>query len=205
MVRRLFVVLALAAISFTGISSALASPASAAPPSAIQQCMNGGWHTLTDGSGQPFKNQGQCISSAVHHPVGLADLTGSFSGTTTWTFGNSCGLINQVFDATYPGSFAVKAVMLHIGGCVAIGGSAFPYNGTFGIATNIGTLNGDAAGVVPTVAAPQPVDIELTLTVTSGTGAFAATTGTIRVSILWSTYVTGVPSTYPVTGSVTIP
>ena len=42
-------------------------------------------------------------------------------------------------------------------------------------------------------------NFELTLTVLSGTGAFAGTTGTINVSIIL------MPGTTSVTGSVTIP
>ncbi len=174
-------------------------------PVSVGLCQHGGWQSLSNAQGQPFSNQGQCISYFIHYPVSLADLAGSFSGTTTWTFGNGCGFVNQVFDAAYPGSSAVGAVMLHVGGCVVFSGNPLPYNGTFTIATNVGTLSGDVAGLIPNVGAPAPADIELTLTVNSGTRVFAATTGTIQVSILWSIYVPGVPSTYPVTGSVTIP
>ncbi len=39
-------------------------------PTAKQQCKDGGWRTLTDASGQPFKNQGQCIAYTNHDPNG---------------------------------------------------------------------------------------------------------------------------------------
>jgi hypothetical protein len=176
-------------------------------PASVALCQHGGWQSLSNMQGQPFRNQGQCISYFIHNPVSLADLSGSFSGTTTWTFGNGCPLVNQIFDASYPGSSAVGAVMLQVGGCVdVVTASQYSYTGTFTIATNVGTLSGNAAGLANVgVGAQPPVDFELTLTVVSGTGAFAATTGTIHVSIVWSVYVSGVPSTYPVTGSVTIP
>jgi hypothetical protein len=35
-------------------------------PISKDQCKQGGWRTLTDDAGQPFKNQGQCVSFVVH-------------------------------------------------------------------------------------------------------------------------------------------
>jgi hypothetical protein len=200
MIRRLLASVFLAAFPVVVIPIAVTSlgaRAGAAPPSAVQQCKDGGWQTLTDASGQTFKNQGQCISYFIHHPVTIADLAGTFSGTTSFTFGTGgCAFVEQVFDATYPGSSAVGSVTLHLDGCVMIG-SPFTYTGTFAITTSAGTLSGNAAGPINNVLSP-PVDFELTLTVLSGTGAFAATTGTIHVSIQWS-------GGTPVTGSVTVP
>jgi hypothetical protein len=187
-------------IAFTSMGA----QAGAAPPTAVQQCKDGGWQTLTDASGQPFNNQGQCISFAIHHPVSLADLAGSFSGTTSFTFGTGGCAIEQVFDATYPGSSAVGSVTLHLDGCVILIGNPFTYAGTFTIATSVGTLAGNAAGPINNLPAIPgiPVDFELTLTVLSGTGAFAATTGMMHVTISWPPPF-GNPS--GVTGSVTVP
>jgi len=36
-------------------------------PANADNCKNGGWQNLTDGSGQAFKNQGQCVSYAQHN------------------------------------------------------------------------------------------------------------------------------------------
>jgi hypothetical protein len=36
-------------------------------PTDKDQCKNGGWQNLTDNNGQPFTNQGQCVSSANHN------------------------------------------------------------------------------------------------------------------------------------------
>jgi hypothetical protein len=200
MVRRLLASVFLAAFPVLVIPIAVTSmgaQAGAAPPTAVQQCQNGGWQTLTDASGQRFTNQGQCISYFIHHPVSLADLAGTFSGTTSFTFGTGgCSFVEQVFDATYPGSPAVGSVTLHLDGCVTVG-SPFTYAGTFTITTSAGTLAGTEVGPVNNVLSP-PVDFELTLTVLSGTGAFAGSTGTITVSIQWS----GGTS---VSGSVTVP
>ena len=215
MIRRLLASVFLAAFPVVVIPIAVTSMgarAGAAPPTAVQQCKDGGWRTLTDASGQPFKNQGQCISYFIHSPVTLADLTGPFSGTTSFALETaSCSLAEQSFDATYPGSSAVGSVTLHLVGCAnpataappGIEQSQFTYTGTFTIATTVGTLAGVANGPVYAVF-PTPVDFELTLTVLSGTGAFAGTTGTIHASIQWCGC--GAPgASIPVTGSVTVP
>jgi hypothetical protein len=205
-VRRLLARVFLAAFPVVVIPIAVTSmgaPAGAAPPTAVQQCKNGGWQTLTDASGQPFRNQGQCISYFIHNPVSLADLAGSFSGTQSLTFGTGgCSFVEQLFDATYPGSSAVGSVNLHLDGCVILG--SFPtvtYAGTFTTATSAGTLSGNAAGPINNLLGSGPVDYELTLTVLSGTGTFAGTTGTIHVSVQWPPP----PFGPPVTGTVTVP
>jgi hypothetical protein len=36
-------------------------------PSSTHDCRNGGWQHVVDENGQPFRNQGHCISWVVHH------------------------------------------------------------------------------------------------------------------------------------------
>ena len=36
------------------------------PPTSKDDCKNGGWQTRTNAAGEPFKNQGQCVSSTNH-------------------------------------------------------------------------------------------------------------------------------------------
>src|SRR5580704_16536035 len=153
MVRRSLASVFLAAFPVVVIPIAVTSigaRAGAAPPIAVQQCKDGGWQTLTDASGQPFRNQGQCISYFIHNPVSLADLAGSFSGTTSFTFGTGgCSFVEQIFDATYPGSSALGSVTLHLDGCVTpvmIPPERFTYAGTFTFATSVGTIAGNASG-----------------------------------------------------------
>jgi hypothetical protein len=108
--------------------------------------------------------------------------------------------LEQIFDATYLGSSAVGSVTLHLDGYLTVGNPS-TYAGTFTIATNVGTVAGNAAGPIYNVVPGFiPYDYELTLTVLSGTGAFGVTTGTIHVSVLWPP-----PFGPPVTGSVTVP
>jgi hypothetical protein len=208
MVRRLLASVFLAAFPVVVIPVAVTSmgaPAGAAPPTAVQQCKNGGWQRFTDASGQPFENQGRCISYFIHNPISLADLAGSFSGTESFTFGTGgCAFVEQVFDATYPGSSAVGSVTLHLDGCIILG--SFPtvsYAGTFAITTSVGTLAGAAAGPINNLLnTGPPVDYELTLKVLSGTGTFAGATGTMHLSMEWPQ---PPPFGPPVTGSVTVP
>jgi hypothetical protein len=155
--------------------------------------MNGGWQTLTDASGQPFANEGLCIASAIHHPVSLADLAGSV-GVPLGTFGFSASGCSSVqvpldFYATYPGSSAVGNVTIQINGCLTELGLPNPstFVGTFTITTNVGTVNGTVAGEFGAVATSPPqapyVAATLTLTVSSGSGRFTGTTGTLNVSL----------------------
>jgi hypothetical protein len=200
MVRRVLtsVLLALVPALAVPIAIAPAAPGGAAPPGSIQQCMNGGWQTLTDASGQPFTNQGLCIDFAIHHPVSLADLaTSSFSGTTSLDGVDGCGVIFQTFDGSYPASGSVGTVNLHISGCVFL---AFSYSGSFTITTSVGTLSGSASGPVSinlSNVPPGPYVYDLTLSVMNGTGSFAGTSGSLHVLI------TAQPPSLAVSGSVT--
>jgi hypothetical protein len=208
MVRRLLASLFLAAFPVVVVPIAvtsMAAQAGAASPIAVQQCKDGGWQTRTAASGQSFRNQGQCVSYFSHNPVSLGDLTGPFSGTTSWTIGTGgCSFVHQVFDTTYPGTSTVGSVTLHLDGCADIIPSPWTYTGTFTIATSVGTLAGNVAGLLLNVVNSFPTDWELTLTVDSGSGAFAVTTGAIHVSIKWVGGGTPGVST-AVTGLVTVP
>ena len=192
MVRRLFAGLALGLVMvpFIAIPTALAPGAGAAPPASIQQCMNDGWQTLTSETGQPFPNQGLCIAFVIHHPVSLDDLAGSITnGSFSAVAG--CGFLEGTFLATYPGSGAVGTVTLQMDGCFPspiFPPAPLPFSGTFGVTTNVGTLNGTVAGQLTNVALPTgiwPASATFVLTVTSGTDLFTGTTGTLNVSLQW--------------------
>jgi hypothetical protein len=158
------------------------------------QCKQGGWQSLTDGQGQPFRNQGQCISYAIHHPVSLSDLAGSLTGTASLVSvgPDGCSFLDMTFDATYPGSSAVGTVMLQMHGCVSLvfPPAPIPFGpGEFALTTNVGTLKGTAAGPITSVIVPPfslfPASATLTLIATSGTGDFTEMTGTLNVSLQW--------------------
>jgi hypothetical protein len=189
---------------------AAATPASAAPPAAVRQCMKGGWRTLTDASGHPFRNQGQCIAFVIRHPVSLADLTDptAFTGTAAFTpEANGCSFEYQTFDASYPGSAAVGTVDLHIAGCVIQenfqGDTEFPftYTGTFTLTTNVGSVSGSTVGGV-SITASLGLMYTPTLTVTSATGSFAGSTGALLFS---ATPNSANQSPTPFVGSVSLP
>ncbi len=168
-------------------------------PLSVGLCQHGGWQSLTNVQGQPFGNQGQCITYLMHNPVSVADLAGSFTGTTPVPFPqHGCGpteALPQSFDAIYPGRSAVGAVDLGISNCTPANPSGY----AFSIATIFGTLNGVVTGPF------MSPDFELTLTVVSGTGAFAAMTGTINVSIQETGVLIDDGRFEVVTGSVTVP
>lgn len=204
MVRRLLASVFLAVFPVLVIPIAVTSigaRAGAAPPTPVQQCKDGGWQTLTDASGQPFRNQGQCIAFAIHHPVSLADLANpSFTGTQT-SGGLSCPTqVHQAFDAVYPGSAAVGNVTLHIDGCVDVPNPQSTYAGSFTITTGVGTLSGSASGpVVLQLGSPILVLFHITLTVNAGTGSFAGTTGSLLFSTTFE-----LPQGPSIVGSVSV-
>jgi hypothetical protein len=198
----LLAVLPLLAIPIAMVSTA--PPVGATTPPSIKNCMNGGWQSLTNAAGQPFANQGQCISFAIHNPVNLADLAGtSVTGTTFFTpFSNGCSFVFQEFDAAYSGSATVGTVNLHIAGCV--NSSTTNYAGSFSLTTAAGIVAGSAAGpITETVIGGSVVilDYQVTLTVSTATGAFSGMTGTLHFLTMWD--VTHAPPTF--SGSVTVP
>ncbi len=170
-------------------------------PTTKQQCMNGGWQTLTNAAGQPFRNQGQCIAFALHHPVSLADLTNpSFAGVQT-SGGLSCPQVHQAFDAVYPGSAAVGNVALHIDGCADVPNPQSTYAGSFTITTGAGTLSGSASGPVALqLGSPILVLFDITLAINAGTGVFAGTTGSLLFSTTFE-----LPQGASIVGSVSVP
>lgn len=193
MLRRLLASIALAAVPLFAIPTALVPVAGAAPSGPIQGCMNGGWQTITDVSGQPFKSQGECIAYAIQHPVSLADLaSSSVSGTLMSGLGPT-GCINEdaTLSATFPGSSAIGAVTLQMPGCLLFDVPNFPlaigFSGTFTITTKVGALSGTVAGGFRNVFVspfnPQPVTAGFTLTATSGTGLFMGATGTLNLAL----------------------
>ena len=59
-------------------------------PIAVQHCKDGGWRTLTDASGQPFKNQGRCISYFIHN------LASGWSIQSTPNANTGLNILNKV-------------------------------------------------------------------------------------------------------------
>ena len=162
---------------------------------------NGSYVLVSEALNSAGSTFGSGVSVTVGNAVSVADLAGSFPGTVSFTLGTGgCDFLEQVFDATYPGSSAVGSVTLHLDGCVPAE-PPFTYTGTFTVTTSVGTLAGNAAGTDSNLAGPPPYFSDLTLTVLSGTGGFAGTTGTTGVSMQTS----GGANPALVTGSVTVP
>jgi hypothetical protein len=191
MIRRTLAVFAFAMVSLVFAPVAFAPGAGASTAAPVQQCMNDGWRILTDASGQPFGNQGQCIAYANHHPVTLADLASSapFSVTATSVVAG-CESAQVTFEAVYPGDPRVGTVHLQVSGCVSF--TLESYEGSFTMTSEVGTLSGTAAG--PVVLGNQL----LTLHIDAATGLFAGTTGILGFSISPFTVL-------PFFGTVTVP
>jgi streptogramin lyase len=121
------------------------------------------------------------VTVTVANP-GLADLANSsFTATATGSRGSGCLIVYLNFDAVYPGSAAVGNVTLHIAGCVS---DPYTYVGTFTITTGVGTLSGSAPGTVTEqiVGGDLQESYQINLSVTTATGSFSGTTGTLLFS-----------------------
>ena len=194
-----------AVVGLAGMQPGDAAETPARVPTRATDCHDGGWRTVVDDQGQPFRNQGHCVSWVIHHPhvFGLSDLTGSFTGTSVFNFSQAgCSFVHQVLDATYPGSNAVGNVMLHVDACVDLptsGFNPFPMTGTFTITTAVGTLSGTASGSQTVFTNPVPITV--TLAPTAGDGVFSAPSGALQMNALWNSSGTaGAPE--PITGTV---
>jgi hypothetical protein len=149
------------------------------------------WNTTTVPNGsytllsEAFNSTGSAFSPGVNITVanpGLADLANSsFTATATASPGGGCGIAHLNFDAVYPGSAAVGNVTLHIAGCVS---DPVTYVGTFTITTGVGTLSGSAPGTVTEqeVGVDLEQSYQINLSVTTATGSFSGTTGTLLFS-----------------------
>jgi hypothetical protein len=130
------------------------------------------------------------VGAAASSPLSVADVASlsSFSGTVSSQSGaNGCSYDFLTFTGSYPGSAAVGTVKLNVAGC--FDSDANSYSGSFTITTGVGTLSGSASGPVvitysssgiPPVETPVSDNFELRLSVTAGTGSFAAVTGTLQ-------------------------
>jgi hypothetical protein len=184
-------------------STAAGAVDSTSLPSSARACLGGGWRSLSDAQGRPFQNQGKCVAFMVRHPVALADLAGSYVGGTGSAVqnGGTCRPVGLdfylKFDTTYTGSAAVGTVALHLEGCADFSNDNF-MAGTFSLSTNVGSVSGTAEGSVTATLDRNNVTVDLSLdfTVTSGTGAFSTTTGTLIFSQHG-------PPFAPVTGTIT--
>jgi hypothetical protein len=143
-----------------------------------------------------------CVKPPPPQPVTFADLSGSFSGTSTLPGSADCSdppVNSQDFDAEYRVENTAKKVELHIRGCVDPGTETWD-RGMFTIDTKVGTIQGSASGSIVGTSVGFAIDLELVAT--SGTGRFEGENGTADVSIEWREIALGVTS---MTGSLTAP
>ena len=111
------------------------------------------------------------------------EVTGPFTGTTSFGAGQGCSFVRGVFDGTYqPG--AQKAGSFHVDICLRfMDTNVFPVNGTFQLTTRTGaTLAGTVTGAMTITGGGGTIgDLDFTLTVTEGTRQFSHATGAIAM------------------------
>ena len=83
MARRMWPLPALAVLA----AGLVLSPAQGAPNPQKERCKNEGWRTVTHDGGQPFRNQGECVSFVNHG--GQFDSAGTTTGGGTATGGGT--------------------------------------------------------------------------------------------------------------------
>ena len=150
---------------------------------------------ITSSLAIPVALDSVCDPAGGSPPVSLADVVSAspFSGMAT-SPANGCSAPQgaaQDFDASYAGSPNVGSVALHIAGCLgnsSISSSGLGFNnGSFTITTNVGTLSGSASGPETFQGASHTLlFVQLALSVQSGTGSFAGTTGSLQFETLLS-------------------
>jgi hypothetical protein len=114
------------------------------------------------------------------------EVSGAFTGTTSWEPLPQCPVVHQVFDATYDAE-AGGVGTFHVDICVLLPtpeDPAFPVDGSFVLTTPSGaTLIGTVTGTVLFVG--FAAELDFTLTATGGTGQFQDVTGTIALDGTW--------------------
>jgi hypothetical protein len=107
-------------------------------------------------------------------PVTLADLNGSFTGTTFYNNEPGCPLAHEFFEGEYEvPNLVVREVEIDLEGC--INATITTYAGTFTIDTDAGTLTGFVGGTLRLVGTGYWHDLRLR--VDSATGRFESTVG----------------------------
>ena len=146
---------------------------------------NGSYVLVSYASGPGGSTASSGVSITVANP-GLADLANSsFAFTASDAVGgNGCSFVYGAFDAVYPGSAAVGNVTLHIAGCVL---DPYTYAGSFTITTGVGTLSGSATGSITYIGDTLESSYLITLSVTTATGSFSGTTGSLGFSAPYQT------------------
>jgi hypothetical protein len=141
----------------------------------------------------------------------LADLDGGISGnlngsslSATNLAGNAAGAAGT--ETLQTGTFTIEGFSNSECPANPLMNTCVDVSGTFTITTSVGTLSGTLTGGVgedissgPSGPQIAPVDGELALTVTSGTGQFASATGTLDAVFTFP----GMPGSVDFTGTIT--
>ncbi len=128
--------------------------------------------------------------------------SGTFTGTTTYQFDTvGCTFVEQEFTGSWVRRQGAPGGTFELTGCVAIGGSSFPYSGTFLLTTQGGAeLRGTVRGTISTSNNPAPLDF--TLTVTEASKRFRGASGKIVLDGEWDFTVGPLFGPNPISGSL---
>jgi hypothetical protein len=183
--------------AITGSLDTASAASPVRPPLSLPQGGNGQGQNQCGNQG----GNGQSQSTAKCKPrLTLADLAGGISGTLNGSSLSASNLHGNAAGAA--GTEMLQTGTLNIEGfsnsdCPdnALIDLCLDVSGTFTITTRVGTLSGTASGGVgedlssgPSGPQIAPVAGELALAVTSGTGRFASTAGTLDVAFQFPTF-----------------
>lgn len=113
-------------------------------------------------------------------------VAGPFSATGTFESTSECSAFHTIHDGegSWTGLGDVTFVLDY---CVVLGSGTAPspLSGTIAITAAEGTVTGTVEGSVAGVGGPEGYPAQYTATITGGTGAYEAATGTLELAGVW--------------------
>jgi hypothetical protein len=118
------------------------------------------------------------LSVANSADAATLPVSGTFTGTGSFSFGLPCSFIHQVADLDADVS-PLGTSTIHLDFCVLNAPPDFPADGTFTLVSTNATLAGTMTGFVQAAGPGPEFPFRFELSVTSGTGSLQGATGTV--------------------------